>query len=60
MALCKSRAGHTDVSVKSLSLGGSNIGRLGGMVSDADVVAVIDHAWVREHPLFRHCTVLLT
>lgn len=39
------RVGSTDVSVTKLSFGGASIGNLGGVVSDADAIAVLDHAW---------------
>lgn len=37
--------GTTDVRVTSLSLGGASLGNLGGVVTDADATAVLDHAW---------------
>ncbi len=39
------RVGKTDISVTSLSLGGASLGNLGGVVSDKDVTAVLEHAW---------------
>ncbi len=45
MAQKMNRVGKTDVSVTALSLGGASLGNLGQLVSDADVTAVMQHAW---------------
>jgi len=45
MAPKMNRVGKTDVSVTALSLGGASLGNLGQLVSDADVTAVMQHAW---------------
>ncbi|ASJ72001.1 aldo/keto reductase [Granulosicoccus antarcticus] len=45
MPLKKNRVGQTNLSVTSLSLGGSSLGNLGGIVSDADAAALLQHAW---------------
>lgn len=37
--------GKTNLRVTHLSLGGSNLGNMAKVVSDEDVVAVMDHAW---------------
>jgi D-threo-aldose 1-dehydrogenase len=45
MTLQNKQVGKTGVSVTSLSLGGASLGNLGGVVSDEDAIAVLDHAW---------------
>ncbi|WP_299150155.1 aldo/keto reductase [uncultured Tateyamaria sp.] len=45
MSFVTKPVGNTQVSVTSLSLGCASIGNLGGIVSDADATAVMDHAW---------------
>lgn len=45
MILKTNKVGKTDVSVTSLSLGGSAFGNMGGEVSDAAVKDVIEYAW---------------
>lgn len=45
MAIVWNAVGKTDVKVTSLSLGGASLGNLGGVVNDADVTAVMTHAW---------------
>lgn len=39
------RVGKTDLHVTHLSLGGSNLGNMARQVTDAEVKAVMDHAW---------------
>ncbi|AXI47626.1 pyridoxal 4-dehydrogenase [Sulfitobacter sp. SK012] len=45
MSIVTRPVGQTKVSVTSLSFGCASIGNLGGVVSDADVTAVLQHAW---------------
>lgn len=45
MTLQTKPVGQTDLRVTHLSLGGSNLGNMAKVVSDADVVAVLDQAW---------------
>ncbi|WP_116131027.1 aldo/keto reductase [Tropicimonas sp. IMCC34043] len=41
----RNRIGQTDVHVTALSFGGASIGNLGGVVSEDDARAVLQHAW---------------
>jgi len=45
MTIVTRPVGKTDVSVTSLSFGGASIGNLGGVVRDADALAVLQYAW---------------
>ena len=45
MTMNTKQVGQTDIKVTALSFGGASIGNLGGVVSDADATAVLDHAW---------------
>lgn len=45
MTMKTKQVGSTDLEVTELSFGGASIGNLGGIVTDADAMAVLDHAW---------------
>lgn len=45
MTFATRRVGQTDLRVTAVSLGGASLGNLGYEVSDADAVAVMEHAW---------------
>ena len=45
MTMKTKQVGSTDLEVTELSFGGASIGNLGGIVTDADATAVLDHAW---------------
>ncbi len=45
MAIVRNQVGETDVSVTSVSLGGSAFGNMGGVVTDEAVQDVVEHAW---------------
>jgi D-threo-aldose 1-dehydrogenase len=45
MRMTTKQVGQTGLKVTELSFGGASIGNLGGIVTDTDATAVLDHAW---------------
>lgn len=47
MTFATRQVGQTNLTVTTVSLGGSSIGNMGKEISDADAAAVLDHAWAQ-------------